>query len=69
MQVVSDQAPKAGGLVDEAMDAGLDGSSPLTVHAKMLRLELPSDRPLGLGASDRLRDTGHIGSPPHITSL
>ncbi len=26
--------------VDEALEAGLDGSQPLTVHAKMLRLEL-----------------------------
>lgn len=40
VQVVSEQAAKAGALVDEAMDAGLDGSHPLTVHAKMLRLEL-----------------------------
>jgi len=26
--------------VDEAVDAGLDASQPVTVHAKMLRLEL-----------------------------
>jgi hypothetical protein len=40
VRVVSEQAAKAGQLVDEALDAGLDGSHPLTVHAKMLRLEL-----------------------------
>jgi hypothetical protein len=40
VRVVSEQAAKAGALVDEAMDAGLDGSHPLTVNAKMLRLEL-----------------------------
>jgi hypothetical protein len=37
---LSEQAAKADALVDEAMDAGLDGSHPVTVHAKMLRLEL-----------------------------
>jgi hypothetical protein len=31
---------KADALVDEALAAGLDGSHPLTVHTKMLRLEL-----------------------------
>lgn len=34
------QAAKADAIVDEALTAGLDGSHPLTVHAKMLRLEL-----------------------------
>ncbi len=38
--VVTEQAAKADELVDEALAARLDGSHPLTVHAKMLRLEL-----------------------------
>jgi hypothetical protein len=37
---LSEQAVAASGLVNEAIDAGLDGSHPITVHAKMLRLEL-----------------------------
>jgi hypothetical protein len=37
---LSEQAAKADALVDEVLEAGLDGSHPLTVHAKMLRLEL-----------------------------
>jgi hypothetical protein len=37
---VADQAVKADALVDEAIDAGLESSHPVTVHAKMLRLEL-----------------------------
>ncbi len=37
---LSDQVAAASALVDEAMAAGLDGSHPVTVHAKMLRLEL-----------------------------
>ena len=37
---VAEQAAKADELVDEAIATGLDGSHPLTVHAKMLRLEL-----------------------------
>lgn len=40
VRVVTEQATKADALVDEALAAGLDGSHPLTVHAKMLRLEL-----------------------------
>jgi len=40
ISAVADQAAKADALVDEAMDAGLNGSHPITVHAKMLRLEL-----------------------------
>jgi hypothetical protein len=37
---VADEALKADALVDEALAAGLDGSHPVTVQAKMLRLEL-----------------------------
>jgi hypothetical protein len=37
---VTEQAAKADAIVDEALAAGLDGSHPVTVHAKMLRLEL-----------------------------
>jgi hypothetical protein len=40
VQAVSEQAAKADALVDEAIAAGLDGSHPVTIHAKMLRLEL-----------------------------
>lgn len=40
VQTLSEQAAKADMLVDEALTAGLDGSHPLTVQAKMLRLEL-----------------------------
>ena len=36
---LSEQAA-ASAIVDEVLDAGLDGSHPVTVHAKMLRLEL-----------------------------
>ena len=39
VRVVSEQAVKADELVDEAKDAG-GGDHPVTVHAKMLRLEL-----------------------------
>lgn len=37
---VADQAANADKVVDEALEAGLGGSHPLTLHAKMLRLEL-----------------------------
>lgn len=40
VRTLSEQAAAAGKLVDEAIDAGLNGSHPITVHAKMLRLEL-----------------------------
>jgi hypothetical protein len=39
VRVVSEQAVKADDLVDEAKTAG-GGNHPVTVHAKMLRLEL-----------------------------
>jgi hypothetical protein len=42
VQTLSEQAVKAAALVDEAVAAGLDGSHPVTVHAKMLRQELLS---------------------------
>lgn len=35
----SEQAAKADALVDEALSARLDGSHPLTVRGKMIRLE------------------------------
>jgi hypothetical protein len=35
-----EQAAVASVILDEALDAGLGGSHPVTVHAKMLRLEL-----------------------------
>lgn len=40
VRTLSEQAAKADALVDEALAAGLDGSHPVTVQAKMLRLEL-----------------------------
>jgi len=35
-----EQAAAANAILDEALDAGLDGFHSVTVHAKMLRLEL-----------------------------
>jgi hypothetical protein len=35
-----DSRTNANAIVDEAIDAGLDGSDPLTVQVKMLRAEL-----------------------------
>jgi hypothetical protein len=40
VRVVSEQAVAASAVVDEALKAGLDGSHPVTLQAKMLRLEL-----------------------------
>lgn len=40
VKAVSERAVAASGLVDEAFAAGLDGSHPVTLQAKMLRLEL-----------------------------
>jgi hypothetical protein len=40
VRALSEQAVAANALVDEAIDAGPDGSHALTVYAKMLRLEL-----------------------------
>jgi hypothetical protein len=37
---ISEQAAAADALVHEALDAPLGGSHPVTLHAKMLRLEL-----------------------------
>jgi hypothetical protein len=37
---VSNQAKNASAIVDEAHNAGLDGSHPVTLQARMLRLEL-----------------------------
>lgn len=40
VRAVSEQAAKADAVVDEALAAGLDGSHPVTLQAKMLRQEL-----------------------------
>lgn len=40
VRAVSEQAAAASAIVDEALNAGLDGSHPVTLQAKMLRLEL-----------------------------
>jgi hypothetical protein len=37
---ISEQAANASKVIDEAMDAGLAGNHPVTIPAKMLRLEL-----------------------------
>jgi hypothetical protein len=52
VRIVAEQAAKADALVDEAIATGLDGSHPVTLQAKMLRLELLNvkaglDRELG----------------------
>jgi hypothetical protein len=36
---IADRASQASAVVDEAYNAGLDGSHPVTLQAKMLRLE------------------------------
>lgn len=40
VRAVSEQASKPDAVVDEALAAGLDGSHPVTLQAKMLRQEL-----------------------------
>ena len=40
VQAVADQAKKTSAIVDEARNANLDGSHPVTLQAKMLRLEI-----------------------------
>lgn len=40
VRAVTEQTAAASAIVDEALDAGLDGSNPVTLHAKTLRLEL-----------------------------
>jgi hypothetical protein len=42
VQRVTEQAANANAIVDEAMDAGLDGSEPFVVNIKRLRAELLS---------------------------
>jgi hypothetical protein len=37
---IAERASQASAVVDEAHTAGLDGSHPITLQAKMLRLEL-----------------------------
>jgi hypothetical protein len=39
-KAVADQAKKVDAVVGEALDAGLDGSDPITVAVKMVRVEL-----------------------------
>ncbi len=40
VRVVAEQTAAADGVIDDAYEVGLGGSHRLTVHAKMLRLEL-----------------------------
>jgi hypothetical protein len=44
VQRVTEQAANADAIVDEATDAGLDGSEPLVVNVKRLRAELLSGK-------------------------
>jgi hypothetical protein len=39
---VTEEAANADAIVSEAIDSGLDGSTPLVVNMKVLRTELPS---------------------------
>lgn len=69
VRVIAEQADKSSGLVDEAVDAGLDGSHPLVVHAKMLRLELlqvKADLEWELG--QRVLDCSDCGRTVHWVS-
>lgn len=54
VRAVSQQAAKAGAVVDEAIAAGLDGSHPVTIQAKMLRQELLQVK------ADLERELGHL---------
>jgi hypothetical protein len=40
VRVISEQVASASGVIDEALEAGLPGDHPVTLQAKMLRLEL-----------------------------
>jgi hypothetical protein len=65
---VSEQASAASAVVDEAFKAGLDGSHPLTLQAKMLRLELLNvkadlERELGWSWTARIVVGSFTGSP------
>jgi hypothetical protein len=40
VHAIVEQAAKTDALVDEVLDAGLDGCHPVTIQAKLLRLEL-----------------------------
>ncbi len=44
VQRLTEQAANADAIADEAMEAGLDGSSPLVVNMKMMHAELLSVR-------------------------
>jgi len=54
VRAVSGQAAKADAVVDEAVAAGLDGSHPVTLQAKMLRQELLQVK------ADLERELGHL---------
>jgi hypothetical protein len=54
VRAVSEQAAKADAVVDEAVAAGLDGSHPVTLQAKMLRQELLQVK------ADLERELGHL---------
>jgi hypothetical protein len=44
VQAVSERTTAADEIVDGALDAGLDGSHPVTEHIKMVRLELLNEK-------------------------
>jgi hypothetical protein len=54
VRAVSEQAAKADAVVDEAVAAGLNGSHPVTLQAKMLRQELLQVK------ADLERELGHL---------
>jgi hypothetical protein len=58
--VISEQAAAADALVHEALDARLGGSHPVTLHAKMLRLEL-----LNVKAASSVSSDSSCSTAPH----
>jgi hypothetical protein len=57
---VSEQAKNASAIVDEAHGAGVHGSHPVTLQAKMLRLELLNVK------ADLERELGRLLLPLHV---
>jgi hypothetical protein len=54
VRAVAEQAQKANAIVDEAQNAGIDGSDPVTLQAKMFRRELSVKADLERELLDRL---------------
>ncbi len=63
---IAEQAAKTNDLIDEAMDAGLAADHPVTVAAKMLRLELLKTKAeLERGLSEFVLDCTACGMEVH----